>query len=289
MTMAMDCVITLAAPGPLDPFRVAAVTEAVGGTFVERLSDTAQDIYAAGDPRALRDAALTVLADDPVDVIAQPVASRAKKLLISDMDSTLIQQECIDELGAMVGKKAEIAAITERAMAGELDFAEALRARVALLQGVPTSAVADLLADVIVDTPGAREVIAACRAAGIRTVLVSGGFTAFAEPIRQRLGMDAAYSNILLTDGDVFSGAVADPILGADAKRVRMNAECSALNITASEVVAVGDGANDIPMIEGAGLGVGYRAKPKLAAAADAVLRHTDFSTVGYAMGLLRP
>ncbi|MEM6848525.1 MAG: phosphoserine phosphatase SerB, partial [Pseudomonadota bacterium] len=220
---------------------------------------------------------------------AQPVASRAKKLLISDMDSTLIEQECIDELGAMVGKKAEIAAITERAMAGELDFAEALRARVALLRGVPTSAVAELLADVIVDTPGAREVIAACRAAGIRTVLVSGGFTAFAEPIRQRLGMDAAHSNILLTDGDVFSGAVADPILGADAKRERMNAECAALQITASEVVAVGDGANDLAMIDGAGLGIGYRPKPKLAEAANAVLRYTDFSTVGYAIGLLRP
>lgn len=226
------------------------------------------------------------LGDAAVDAIVQPVEGRTKRLLMSDMDSTLIGQECIDELAGALGKKGEVAAITEAAMAGDLDFEGALRARVALLEGTPEAAITELLEGTITLSPGAAALMARCREAGVRTVLVSGGFTQFAGPVASRLGMDAAFANTLEVEGGRLTGRVTEPVLGPDAKRARLEAECAALGISPRDAVAVGDGANDLAMVEAAGLGVAYRAKPKLVAAADASLRHAGLNAIGDAMGL---
>jgi len=282
----METVITLVAPGLLDPRAVARVVSLVGAGHAERLSDQATDIIASGPPAELRAAAAHGLADEAVDIIAQPLAGRRKRLLISDMDSTLIGQECIDELAAVHDLKPRVAAITERAMRGELDFAASLTERVALLKGIPERSIAALLAETITASPGAATMVATLKAEGVRTVLVSGGFTQFAEPIAARLGLDAAFANRLLIADGLLTGAVAEPILGADAKRERLLAECAALGIEASDAVALGDGANDLAMIGAAGLGLAYRAKPAVAAAADAEIRHADLTAVLYALGL---
>lgn len=282
----MDCVITLSSAAPLDPGLAARVVETVRAVRADRLGDTAMDVHAPGEAPAVRAQVAPLLADHAVDSIVQPAATRAKRLLMSDMDSTLIGQECIDELAAVTGKKAEVAAITERAMAGELDFADALRARVAVLAGIPEAAVAELLERVITPNPGAADLIARCRAAGVRTVLVSGGFTLFAQPVAERLGMDAAFANTLEVESGMLTGRVTEPILGADAKRERLEAECTAFGFSLTETVALGDGANDVRMIEAAGLGVAYRAKPALARAAHATLDHAPLSAVADAMGL---
>lgn len=280
----MDLVVTLAAPGPLDPTRVAAIVHALGAHHAERLGATAADVYLAGELAATR-RAVAPLAEG-LDAIVQPVAGRRKRLLISDMDSTLIGQECIDELAAVHGLKPKVAAITERAMRGELDFAAALVERVALLAGIPEASIAQLLDTVITASLGAATMVATCRAHGIRTVLVSGGFIQFAEPVAARLGIDAAYANRLLVADGLLSGRVAEPILGADAKRETLLAECAALGIATEEAIALGDGANDLPMIETAGLGLGYRAKPAVAERADGVIAHTDLTTVLLVMGI---
>ncbi|WMS41622.1 phosphoserine phosphatase SerB [Acuticoccus sp. MNP-M23] len=281
----MDIVITLVAPGLLDPRAVARVVSTLGADHAERLSDQATDIFASGLPGQLRAAAASALADEAVDIIAQPVAGRRKRLLISDMDSTLIGQECIDELAAVHHLKPKVAAITERAMRGELDFAASLVERVALLKDIPEASIERLLAETITPSPGAATMVATLKANGVRTVLVSGGFTQFAEPVAERLGLDAMFANRLLVADGKLTGAVADPILGADAKRERLLAECDALGIAAPDAMALGDGANDLAMIGAAGLGVAYRAKPAVAAAADAEICHADLTAVLYAMG----
>ena len=257
----------------------------LGAHRADRLGPRATDLYLSGDLPAIRSRAAALADAIGADAIVQPVEGRRKRLLVSDMDSTLIGQECIDELAAVHDLKPRVAAITERAMRGELDFATALVERVALLEGIPVASIEDLLSRVIVASPGAATLIATCAAHGIRTVLVSGGFVQFAEPVARRLGIDAAYANRLNTKDGLLDGTVAEPILGADAKRERLLAECAALSITRNGAVALGDGANDLPMIEAAGLGLAYRAKPKVAAAADGLIRHTDLTAVLYAMG----
>ena len=223
-----------------------------------------------------------------VDVVVQPSTNRAKKLLIADMDSTMITIECIDELADYAGIKPQIAEVTERAMRGELDFESALDARVALLKGLEESAIDRCHAERVVLMPGAQALIRTMKAHGARTVLVSGGFTVFADKVAEAIGFDRAISNRLGLAGGMLDGTVARPIIGSSTKRETLIAERDRLGLTSAQTLAVGDGANDIPMIEEAGLGVAYHAKPKTAAAAAARIEYGDLTTLLYAQGYRR-
>ena len=221
----------------------------------------------------------------PADVFVQKEAGRRKRLLIADMDSTMIGQECIDELAAAVGKKDVIAAIIERAMRGELEFEPALRERAAMLAGLPASVIGEVLANQITLTPGARELVGTMRAHGAYCALVSGGFTAFTSEIAAQLGFHENKANTLgIADGQL-TGTVGEPILGREAKRQRLEELLAEKGLDASSAVAVGDGANDLAMIERAGLGVAYHAKPAVAAAADARVDHGDLTALLYFQG----
>ena len=224
-----------------------------------------------------------------VDVVVQPASARRRKqLLVADMDSTMIGQECIDELADFAGLKAEIAAITERAMQGELDFAEALEARVAALAGLEASAIDRCLAERIHLMPGARTLIQTMKGWGARTLLVSGGFTAFTGPVSAQIGFDRNHANLLHVADGKLAGTVGKPIVDSTTKRATLLAERDALGLAEGDTLAVGDGANDIPMLEAAGLGVAYHAKPKAAAAADAAVRVGDLTVLLWAQGIPR-
>jgi len=223
-----------------------------------------------------------------VDVVVQSAANRAKKLLVADMDSTMITIECIDELADYAGIKPQIAEVTERAMRGELDFEAALDARVALLKGLEEGAIDRCHAERVTLMPGARTLIQTMKAHGARTVLVSGGFTVFADPVAEAIGFDRAVSNRLGLTNGVLDGTVARPIVGSATKRETLISEQKTLGLTRDETLAVGDGANDIPMIQEAGLGIAYHAKPKTAAAADARIEYGDLTALLYAQGYKR-
>ena len=220
------------------------------------------------------------------DVIVQKTADRQRKLIVADMDSTMITVECIDELADYAGIKPQIAEVTERAMRGELDFEDALRSRVALLEGLAESAIEACLNERVKIMPGAKELVRTMKAGGGRAVLVSGGFTRFAEPVGRDIGFDLVIANRLGIKGSVLDGTVLGTIVGAQTKKETLRAELSSHGLTPSESMAVGDGANDIPMIEAAGLGIAYHAKPKTAAAAAARIEHGDLTAILYAMGL---
>ena len=217
------------------------------------------------------------------DYILQPADNRRKMLLLCDMDSTVIGQECIDELAAELGLREQVSAITERAMQGEIPFEEALRARVALLKGLPVGVIDKLLAERITLNPGARELVQAMRGWGAHTVLVSGGFTLFTAAIAGRCGFDEHHANRLEIENGHLTGTVEEPIQGQEAKLQQLHAQLLARQLPPEASLAVGDGANDIPMLSGAGLGVGYRAKPLLLEVADADIRYTDLSTLIWA------
>lgn len=235
---------------------------------------------AAQDARTLLEAALPHL-----DIVAQPAhLPRRKALLIADMDSTMIQCECIDELADYAGLKPQVAAITEAAMRGELDFAEALKARVALLKGLPTATLDECRRDRVRLTPGAQTLVRTMAANGAHTLLVSGGFTAFTVPVAAEIGFAAQKANVLLAADNLLTGEVAQPIVDASTKRDSLLAAGVPLDAT----LAVGDGANDIPMLEAASLGIAFHAKPKAAAAADAHVRHGDLTTLLWAQGYRR-
>ena len=238
-----------------------------------------------GDIHAARDAILAVIAGAPIDLAVQEAETRRKKLLIADMDSTMIGQECIDELAAFVGLKEHVAAITERAMRGEIDFEPALRERVALLKGVPLSVVGEIIRDRITRTPGGRELVQTIRANGGYTALVSGGFTVFTGPIGQTIGFDEHRSNTLIASDGILNGTVADPILGKQAKLDALVELRARFKLAPAQTRAVGDGANDLAMLGEAGLGAAFRAKPAVAAAADARLDHADLTALLYAQG----
>jgi phosphoserine phosphatase len=239
-------------------------------------------------PQQARRALLGALEGQPVDVIVQVASQRSRRLFIADMDSTMITVECIDELADFVGKKPEVAAVTEAAMRGELDFVAALDARVALLKGLPLAAVTECLEQRVLTafTPGGRALIAALNQAGVRTILVSGGFTLFVEPVGGALGFQVTRSNVLEVADGRLTGTVARPVVTADVKRATLLEHCAQLGLTPAQALAVGDGANDIPMIEAAGLGVAFRAKPKTEAAADASLRHCGLDALLFALAL---
>jgi phosphoserine phosphatase len=257
---------------------------------VELAPDEAVDVAFIGDKpiQDLREHLQTFVADLPVDIVVQPVASRRKKLLVADMDSTVIGQECIDELADFAGLKEKVALITERAMRGEIEFEPALRERVALLKGLPASVVDRVLAERITLDPGAKLLVATMRANGARAILVSGGFTSFVDRIRTMVGFDESYANRLIeTDGNL-AGEVEEPILGRAAKLATLEDAIIRLDLDASETLAVGDGANDLAMLGRAGLGIAYHAKPKVAEAADARIDHNDLTALLFAQGYRR-
>jgi phosphoserine phosphatase len=237
------------------------------------------------DPRELADRIRAEFSDMPIDVFVQPRAHRRKKLLLADMDSTMIRQECIDELADFVGLKDKVSTITERAMRGEIEFEPALRERVALLRGLEHKIVNRILDERIVLTRGGRTLVQTMRANGAHTVLVSGGFTVFTENIAAAIGFHEARANVLMVDGAFFSGTVNEPILGREAKVAALIEFRSTLGLSRVDTMAVGDGANDLAMLQEAGLGVAYHAKPAVAAAAHARVDHSDLTALLYAQG----
>ncbi len=224
--------------------------------------------------------------DLTLDVIVQPAANREKRLLVADMDSTMITVECIDELADYAGIKEQVAEVTERAMRGELDFAAALDARVALLEGLDESVIEQCLAERVKLMAGARALVRTMKARGGHAILVSGGFTRFAEPVAAEIGFDRAIANYLEIAHGKLTGTVRKPIVGSDTKEKTLLAALDELGIGAAESMAVGDGANDLAMIRRAGLGVAYRAKPIVAGAAAARIDHGDLTALLYAQGI---
>jgi phosphoserine phosphatase len=251
----------------------------------------AADLFFDGDESALspiRERLRALLVSEPIDSIVQPAAGRRKKLLLADMDSTLIGQECIDELAARVGIGELVAAITDRAMRGEIEFEPALRERVALLAGLPEAVIAEVIESRITLTPGGRALVQTMRAAGAYAAIVSGGFTQFTSEIAKQLGFDEHRANRLVVENRLLAGRVGEPILGRDAKLATLRDLRTRLGLAVEETLAVGDGANDLAMLGEAGLGVAYRAKPAVAAAAHARLDHADLTALLYAQGFAR-
>jgi phosphoserine phosphatase len=241
---------------------------------------------AENDNAAVADRVRQALIGRPIDVVVQPLATRRKRLLLADMDSTMIRQECVDELADFVGKKAHVAAITERAMRGDIEFAPALIERVALLAGLPATVIDRVISERITPTAGARTLVATMRANGAHTCLVSGGFTLFTTQIAEMIGFDEAHANTLIIDNDgQLTGQVAHPILGREAKLATLITLRERLGLTRAETLVVGDGANDLGMIKEAGLGVAYHAKPAVAAAAGARIDYSDLTALLYLQG----
>jgi len=280
-------IATLIAAGRLDERLLEAALARLAGARLVRWIDrgSAADIETETDRTALR---FVYEGWESVDIIAHPPGPREKKLLVADMDSTMIGQECIDELADYAGVKDQVAGITERAMHGELDFAGALQERVALLGGLEERLIDQCLADRIRPNPGAATLVGTMRSRGAETILVSGGFTAFVEPIAAQIGFDRFEANILgardgrltgLTEGRIVDSRVKHDVLSEARDRLRLSPE---------ETMAIGDGANDIPMVEEAGLGIAYRAKPALAAVADARLDHHRLDALLWAQGIPR-
>ena len=283
-------IITLVAEGALSSGDAATASDVLRGAGGEpglaewidagdAIDLHATDI-AAPAARAALEAALPHL-----DIIVQSAdAPRRKALIIADMDSTMITVECIDELADYAGLKAQVSAVTEAAMRGELDFEAALDARVALLRGLDATVIDRCRAERVRLTPGARALVRTMAAHGAHSILISGGFTAFARPVAADIGFAEVRANTLLVADGRLTGTVARPIVDAAAKRAAL----IAANIDLPATLAVGDGANDIPMIEAAGLGIAYHAKPRAAAAADAAVRHGDLTVLLRAQGYRR-
>jgi phosphoserine phosphatase len=249
------------------------------------LGDGACDLPLLAD-RAEAEAVLATELDGlPVDVCVQPAAGRRKRLLVADMDSTIINVECLDELADFAGLKAEISAITERAMRGELAFEGALRERVGMLKGLATTALQQTYDERVRLNPGARTLVRTMAAHGARCVLVSGGFTFFTSRVAEAAGFHANRANTLKDDGAHLTGLVGEPILGREAKLAALTEEASSHGIPLAQTLAIGDGANDLAMIQASGLGVAYRAKPIVAAQAHAKVDHADLTAVLYFQG----
>ena len=235
------------------------------------------------------DAAIrAALGGAPIDVVVQPRAARRKRLLIADMDSTMIDQECIDELADVVGVKPHVAAITARSMNGEIAFEPALRERVALLKGLPVTVVAEVIAGRITLAAGGVALVRTMKARGAWTALVSGGFTSFTGPVAAMIGFDENIANTLGEEGGKLTGLVAEPILGRAAKAQALAAISARLGIAPGDAIAVGDGANDLDMLALAGSGVALHAKPAVAAAARLRIDHGDLTALLYMQGYRR-
>ena len=250
----------------------------------------AADAYKESLLRELATDIRDITIGEPVDVVIQPHDGRRKKLLVADMDSTMIAQECIDELADYAGFKTRVSAITERAMRGEIAFEPALRERVALLKGLPATVIDEVIAERIKLMPGGPTLVATMRAHGAYTCVVSGGFTAFTTSIAAAIGFDEQRANTLLTDTTgKLTGQVAEPIVGREAKLDTLMALRERLHLGHEETLAVGDGANDIPMVKAAGLGVAFHGKPAIREAVPtACIDHGDLTALLYAQGYRR-
>jgi phosphoserine phosphatase len=293
----MTHVATLVTPEDEPPLNDAVIARAASllpdGMRAEWLApQAAADIaftpIGSFDTRQLAETIRAEFSGRRIDVFVQPSKHRRKKLMLADMDSTMIRQECIDELADFVGLKKEVSAITERAMRGEIEFEPALRERVALLRGLEHIIVDRILGERIVLTPGGRTLVQTMRANGAHTALVSGGFTIFAQQIAEAIGFHESRANVLMIDGAFFAGTVHEPILGREAKVATLIELRSSLNLLRAETLAVGDGANDLAMLHEAGLGVAFHAKPAVAAAAHARIDHCDLTALLYAQGYRR-
>ncbi len=282
----MRCCLTLVAARDaitLSTAAIARVREAVNGGVVNVLAPgEAADIALATEPDMA--AVRAALDGAPIDAIPTLAQGRRKRLLVADMDSTIVTGETLDELADFAGLKDRIAAITARAMNGELDFKAALRERVAMLKGLPVDALERAWQRVQL-TPGARELVATMRAHGAYTVLVSGGFTFFTRRVAEQCGFDLHRSNRLLDDGTALTGLVGEPILDRDTKLATLTGIAAQRGLKLSATLAVGDGANDLDMLRAAGLGVAFRAKPIVAAEARARVDYTDLRALLFAQG----
>lgn len=248
----------------------------------------ALDIPFEGNPDAVGaaiDAAFDTTTDLNIDLNIVRIEGRRKKLLVADMDSTIIGCECIDELADMVGLKLQVSNITERAMRGEIKFEDALKERVALLKGLPLEALSRVYAERVRLNPGAKALLRTMQANGAYCLLVSGGFSYFTSRIAEEAGFDSHTGNELLDDGTMLTGEVAEPILGSAAKIETLESNATDLGLDMSETIAVGDGANDLGMIKRAGLGVAYHAKPLIAEAAKASVNFSDLTSLLYLQG----
>jgi phosphoserine phosphatase len=248
--------------------------------------EVATEILVSGDAGELTERLRTALKGEPIDVAVLPADShRRKRLFLADMDSTMIEQECIDELAGTLGLKDHVAAITERAMRGEIAFEPALRERVALLKDIPVGVVDGLIADTLSLTPGGRTLVRTMSTHGAHTCLVSGGFTLFTGPIAAKLGFAEHRANRLAVADGKLTGQVEDPIVGKAEKRETLIELREKFGLSPAETLAVGDGANDLDMLGEAGLGVAFRAKPAVAAAARARVEHGDLTALLYFQG----
>jgi phosphoserine phosphatase len=278
--------ITLVSP---DPAALAQATAAVRAALAIAseipLGEGALDLLADLPPVEAHQAVKAAVGALPVDFAVQPVENRRKRLLIADMDSTIINVECLDELADFAGVKDKVSEITERAMRGELAFEGALRERVGMLKGLSVDALQACYDDRVKLNPGARTLVRTMAAHGARCALVSGGFTFFTSRVAEAAGFHLNRANTLIEEGGRLTGTVGEPILGKEAKLAALREETAALGLTPADALAVGDGANDLAMIEAAGLGVAYRAKPIVAAQAHAKVDHADLTALLYFQG----
>jgi phosphoserine phosphatase len=278
--------ITLVSPDPAALAEAAVAVRAVPAVSSETsLGAGALDLFADGLASETHLAVKQAVGDRPVDFAVQPVENRRKRLLIADMDSTIINVECLDELADFAGVKDKVSEITERAMRGELAFEGALRERVGMLKGLSVDALQACYDDRVKLNPGARTLVRTMAEHGARCALVSGGFTFFTVRVAQAAGFHLNRANTLIEAGGRLTGTVGDPILGKEAKLAALQEETAALGLTPADALAVGDGANDLAMIEAAGLGVAYRAKPIVAAQAHAKVDHADLTALLYFQG----
>lgn len=292
--MGFETVITLVATPPHPPLEgkriqhVLTALQDAGAATAHPFwlaPDRAVDIAFSNLPlQKASELADEALLGSTIDAVTQPLALRRKKMLLADMDSTIIEQECLDELAAHAGIKDHIAEITERAMRGELDFKEALRARVGLLKGLETGALEKTLAGLTL-MPGAETLLRTLRAYGVECHLVSGGFRFFTGAIARRLGFTSEQGNDLIVADGRLTGEVAEPVLDKDSKRDSLYRLAAHNGLSLEETMAVGDGANDIPMLQAAGLGIALHAKPKVNEQVRARIRHSDLTALLYVQG----
>ncbi len=282
--MTILCLIANPADPALDSTLVAAIQHETGGEINWLHQRIACEIH---NPKAQAPVGIArnVIGRRAVDAALVSSQNRRKQVLVADMDSTMIEQECIDELADAVGIKAEVAAITERAMNGELDFEQALRTRVGLIKGLERRVIEEIRRERITLAPGGRALVHTMKAYGAATSLVSGGFTFFADYFAKRIGFDEAIANVLEFDGDRLTGTVADPIVDKATKLRRLQELAAERNLPMSATMAVGDGANDLDMIKAAGIGVALHAKPHVAAEADVKIDHGDLTALLYLQG----
>jgi phosphoserine phosphatase len=282
--MPVLCLIANPIDSELDVALAAKVIKQVGGELNWLNHSVACEILEPKSTDALVEARAIIGAAN-VDAALLPIENRRKSILVADMDSTMINEECIDELAAALGLKEQVSQITDRAMRGELDFGQALDTRVALLKGLERKVIETIRRENITLAPGGRALIQTMKAYGAYTSLVSGGFTFFADFFAKRIGFDEAIANVLLFDGDALTGAVQKPIVDKNTKRERLLALATARGVPVSQTMAVGDGANDLDMIRVAGMGVALHAKPAVAAEAGVRIDHGDLTALLYLQG----